>query len=449
MVIAIIITLVIAIIGFLLFVILKGILAPKAQEGIIRLTKQGKYQQAIKLANQLISKNPKDFISHYYLGKALLAVNNQKEALTEYRNVDDNVVFDGQLKEIPFRKEYASLLMKLGNKDEALKQYILLTTQDSMNAEHFYKAGLLSSETGKKDNALIYLNKCIKINPRHAKAFSVLGNIYFQEKKISDAKASLDKAISLNPNEYSCYYYLGKLLKEEGDIGGAVKAFDKAQRDNEYKQKALIERGNCYILAGRADNAQIDLQRAIDIDKEGLRQETLYARYFLAASYEKEHKIDKALEQWQYIANRNKNFRDVSDKLNEYKDLQTNDNMKDFLTASDAEFVEICKGIALKSYKLASQQTKIVKNGCVLLAVEAGEGDWRTVRKQVQYLRFIRAGEPVEEQEVRDTLDKAKAMNCTKSFIIASSEFTRGALTAAEGRPVELIDKDKLEKMLG
>ena len=92
------------------------------------------------------------------------------------------------------------------------------------------------------------------------------------------------------------------------------------------------------MIAGRIDNALVDFQRAIELDKDNSQAETLYARYFLAACYEKSRKIDKAIEQWEAIYKRNKSFRDVSAKLSEYKDLQANDYLKDYLTCSNEEF---------------------------------------------------------------------------------------------------------------
>lgn len=432
----------------ILVLVIKNVATPKKVSGVAKLIKQGKNPAAIKLAKQILAKNPKDFVAHYYLGKAYVANNSPELALIEYRNVNENALFDGSFKEVPFRREFASLLMKFDKTEEAMREYLLLTKQDPTNAENFFNAGKLTEKSGRKDLALGFYKKTIAIDPRNAKAHASLGNILFQSKQLAEAKSEIERAIALNPNEYSCYYFLGKLLKESKDLGGAVNAFDKAQRDPEYKQKALIERGSCYMIANRADNAQIDFQRAIELDKENNKSDTLYARYFLASCYEKNRKIEKAIEQWQIIYAKNHNFRDVSSKLSEYKDVQTNDSLKDYLTCTDSEFVEICKNMALKALNLSSQQASTAKDGAVILAVEAGNSDWHTVKKQTQYLRFFRSLEPIEDNAVRDALDSAKTSNCTKSYIVASSGFTRAAIDFAENRPIELIDKDRLEKML-
>ena len=319
---------------------------------------------------------------------------------------------------------------------------------DSHTADHFFKTGQIYEKQNRKDLALSVYKKCLALDPKNAKAHSSVGYILYQAKQFAEAKKELDLAIRLNPETYSCYYYLGKLLKDAKDYGGAVKAFDKAQRDNEFKQKALIERATCYMMANRLDNAQIDLQRAIELDKDGTSNDTLYARYFLAACYEKLRKIEKSIEQWEIIYNKNRSFRDVSNKLQEYKDLQTNDFLKDYLTCSDTEFVEICKNVITKTMNLTAQQAEIKKFGCQIMATDAATGDWMNMRKQTYFIRFYRDPEPLEDAPVRETMDKAKSSNCTKSYILASAGFTRPAIVFAENRPVELVGKDKLQNLL-
>ncbi len=447
MIIAIVAALVI-VVGLLVFII-KAVTSPKKVDSVRKLIKQGKNQAAAKLAKQLIAKDPKDYHAHYYLGKAYLADNRSELALMEYKTVNDNALFDATLPEVQFRKEFASLLMKYNQTEEAMKEYLLLTKMEPTNADNYFNAGKLSESQGRKDLALGFYKKCVAIDKKNAKAHASIGYILFLAKQMGEAKHELDLAISLNPEEYSCYYYLGKLLKEAKDYGGAVKVFEKAQRDSEFRQKALIEGSTCFMMANRLDRAVIDLQRAIELDKSGTNNDTLYARYFLAACYEKTRKIEKAIEQWDLIYKRNRSFRDVATKLSEYKDLQNNDAMKDYLTSSDAEFLELCKKAALNGLKLASQQADSKKDHCRIVAIDAKDGDWRNMRKQSHLLLFYRNPEPLEDSAVRTALDDAKSSNCTKTYLINSSGFTRSAISFGENRPIELIGKERLEKLLG
>lgn len=436
------------IIAGLLALVIRLVAMPKKLETVKKLLKQGKNQAAAKLAKQISAKDPQNYSVRYYLGKAYLADNRGELALIEFKTVNEHALFDSNLPEIPFRKEFAALLVKYKQIEAALKEYLLLTKLDPTCSDNYFNAAKLYEMTNRKDLALSIYKKCIALNPKNAKAHAALGYILFQAKQTNEAKRELDLAIHLNPEEYSCYYYLGKILKDAKDLGGAVKAFEKAQRDSEFKQKALIERSTCYMMANRLDYAQIDLQRAIDLDKAGTSNDTLYARYFLAACYEKYRKIDKAIEQWESIIKVNRSFRDVGTKLSEYKALEANDNLKDYLTSSDAEFIEICKNTTKKALGFNAVQADSKKFGVQIIATEGKDGDWMSVRKQSFLLRFYREVEPLEDAPVRDILETAKSSNCTKSFIFASSGFTRTAIAFAENRPVELAGKEKLQQLL-
>ena len=110
-------------------VVVKTVAAPKRVEGIKKLLKQGKNQSAAKLAKQIIAKDPKNYQAHYYLGKAYLADNRDELALMEYKNINENALFNESLPEVQFRKEFASLLMKFNQKEEALRESPVIKTR--------------------------------------------------------------------------------------------------------------------------------------------------------------------------------------------------------------------------------------------------------------------------------------------------------------------------------
>ena len=432
----------------LLFFVVKSVVSPKKIESLQKLIKQGKISSAIKNAKAIIQKDPQNYLAHYYLGKAYLKDNKSELALMELKYVDQHAVFDANLSELEFRQEIAPLYTKFNQPDEALKQYLLLTKLNPRDAENFYNVARIYEAKGKSDAALGFYDKTIKLNKRHVKAHAAMGLLLFRAKQLQEAKKEIDLAISLSPETFSSYYYLGKILKENKDFPGAVKAFEKAQRDSEFRQKALVECGTCYMAGNSIDNAINCFERAISSVKDSEKQETIYARYFLASCYEKTRKIEKAIEQWELIYAKNHSFRDVAAKLSEYKDLQANDSLKEYLTSSEENFLQICKNACIAGIKLEPQQITMQKWGCQILATEAKDADWRSIRKQAFLIKFFRETDPLEDFIVRKTLDETKSQNCSKAFICSSSGFTRSAIAAAENRPCELVNKESLEKLL-
>jgi tetratricopeptide (TPR) repeat protein len=435
-------------VGFLAFFILKSLMQPKKIDGIIRLIKQQKYTAAEHLAKNILAKTPRDYLAHYYLGKAYIADNKSELALMEYKLVNENAIFDNTIPEVEFRRQISQLYLKFNQTEDALKEFLLLTKLDPKDAENYYNTGKIYEQKNRADLAIGYFQKAIQLNRRHIKAHAELGLLLFRSKQYQDAKKEIDLAIALSPETFSSYYYLGKILKENKDYPAAVSAFEKALRDPEFRQRSLIERGSCYMMANSVDNALAEFDRAVKASKNENSQETLYARYFLAACYEKNRSIDKAIEQWEIIYQHNHSFRDVATKLTEYRDLQSNDSMKEYLTSSQEEFVEICKKAAAAGFSLSAQKIESQKWGVEMIATEQKSDDWMNVRKQLYLIDFYRDSEPIEDSEIRKVLDIIKTQNCTKAIVCTSSGFTSSASGFAENRPVELVGKERLEKIL-
>lgn len=437
-----------AIVATAAFFIIKNILLPTKADVLPKLYKQGKTQHLIKSAKQIISKDSKNYLAHYYLGKAYIKENKTELAILEFKIVNENALFGTEIEEIPFRQEYASILLKCNQQGEALKNYLLLTKLEPRNAENYFNCGQIYEQQNRYDVALGFMQKAAFLDKKHAKAHAEIGLMMYRTKNYSEAKKEIDISLRLNPENYSAYYYLGKILKDAKDLQGAIKAFEKAQRDPEVKQKSIIEHGSCYMMANRLDNASLDFIRAVELDKNNENPETLYARYFLATCYEKMRKIDKAIEQWEAIYKQNKGFRDVGSKLSEYKDLQANDYLKDYLTCSNEEFMEICKIACEKSFKLQVLSCDLKKWGCQLTGVDKRDESWMAVRKQLLFVRFYREPEPIDDAEVRQALDEMKSLGSVKGFLFSSSGFSNTAKRFADNRPVELAEKQKLEAIL-
>ncbi|MBB5218121.1 MULTISPECIES: tetratricopeptide repeat protein [Treponema] len=444
-----------ALIGILIAIIItiavfvvKTFSSPQKVDSLGKLIREGKIQQAQRTAKSVLAKEPRNYVAHYWLGVAYMADNKPELAYIEFKTVDENAIFNGDIPEVEFRKQIGALHQKYNQTEDALRQYLLLTKLDPSNAEHDYNVGKLYESQGKAPMAMGFYQKALTVDKRMGKAHTAMGYLLFRSKQYNEAKKEIETAIKFSPENYSNYYYLGKIFKECKELPAAVKAFEKAQRDPSYRQKALIEKGSCLMIANQVDQAQADFEHAVQLSKNDSSNESLYARYFLAACYEKNRLIDKALEQWNIIFKKNRQFRDVSAKLSQYKDLQTNDGVKEFLTASRADFIELCKKITREGLKLECQKIEPTRYGCAVLATEAKSDSWMNVRQQLTLVEYHRETEPIEEAVVRKTVDMIKAQGHAKGIICSTSQFSAAAVKFAENRPLVLVPKEQFEKVL-
>ncbi len=438
----------VAVIIIAMIFIVKSFATPKKLGSVQKFIKEGKFQAAEKAAKGLLAKNPRDYLTHYWLGKAYLAQKKDDLAFMEFKTVNENAIFNGDIPEVSFRHTMAQLYQKFNDNTNALKEYMLLIKREPDNAENYYNAGVCTEKENRLGNAMVLYQKAIALNKRHSKAHTALGYLLLRSEQFEAALAEIKLAIKLNPDDFSNYYYLGKVLKEQRDYSSAIKAFEKSERSNEFRQRALIETGSCYMEVDQTANAQEHFQRAVQCSKDDSSQETLYARYFLANCYEKTHSIEKAVEQWNKIYLYNKKFRDVASKLEEYRDIQSNDSLKEYLTSSQQAFTELCIKTVQKAYNFMPQKSETKPYGCRLLCTEENKDTWKNVRKQFFLIEFHRDSDAVDESKVRQFVEEIKTQGYYKGMIFSSSGFSTLATQFAESRPVTLINREKLEIVL-
>ena len=404
--------------------------------------------QAIRSAKQVLAKDPRNVEAHYILAQAYAQDGKSELALMEYKTVNQIGDFSGICKEADFRKEIAELFLQFGQNEEALKEYLLLNRLEPYEPTHYYKAGQLFEQRGKGGQAAAYYKKALEASPRYSDAWFALGQLMYRAKQNAEAKDALQKALKLRPDNYKAYYYPGKIHKDSRNFSGALASFEKSQKDPDFKVKSLIERGSCFLATKSYDKARTELERAINLgDENADSNEMLHARYFLSVCYERTRNLDKAIEQWELLYARKKNFRDVAEKLSQYQELRGDDTIKDFITESPEKFEATCYRIAGAMGFSVTDYTSMV-DGAQLTAVEKSTGQWRNTRKFPKFLRILRVPETIDLPAVRDFHEQMRKAGVNRGYFICSSSFTRSAYEFTESRPIDLIPRDKLQELL-
>ena len=309
-------------IGFFIFYLIKkGVISGKAA-ATANLLDKNKNLQAIKAGKTAVEKDPRNAEAHYYLGKAFLAENREEQALREFKSVSRLGIEGKKIPETEFRQIMARLYTKFNEPEEALKEYLLLIKSQPENAEYHFLAGMIFAGRNRADLAEGYLSKAISLNPKESRYYIELGILLYNGKKLKDADSILESALKLDPNNCKINYYKGKVVKDSKDYAAALPYLGKAARDQEFKVRALVETGSCYMSLKMVDNAIRELERAVKIIEDESGTDSLYARYFLAMCYEKKQEIPMAIVQLENIYAKKKNFRDVGEKLVQYQEFR-------------------------------------------------------------------------------------------------------------------------------
>ena len=310
-------------IGFLLAFLIRKVIIPKRAVAAQNSLNKGETLKAMRAAKAAIEQDPQNAEAHYLLGKAYLADKRDEQAFKEYRSASRLGIEGKNIPETEFHETLAALFAQFHETEEALKEYVLLIKSHPDNPEYYFRAGKLFASRNRADLADKYLRKAVSLNPKEGRYRFELGMAYYLAKRIKEAGTEFDAAITLNPQDNQALLYMGKMLKDSKDYSGALPHLEKASRDQEYKLRALVEIGGCYMSLKMLDKAIEELERAVNVIKKESDPDSLYARYFLAMCYENTQEFTKAIAQWDKIYAQKKNFRDVGEKLTQYIEYRT------------------------------------------------------------------------------------------------------------------------------
>jgi tetratricopeptide (TPR) repeat protein len=433
--------------SIILFVILRKMLSPKKITALRTLIKSSNYKQAIKLAKEIITKEPNNSEAHYYLAEAYYFEGKLELALIEYKATDKIGVHDKHINEIDLREKLGELYAKFDNIDEAIKEYILLHQKFPDNYLFSFKIAELFEKKGLRDPAIIHYTKSIKRNPNFVPALLNLGIILYDTKKFQEAIKLLEQAVRIENSNFKAHLYLGLLKKADNNPKGAIKHFEIAVRDKDLKVRALMEKGIILMSSNKVEEAVIELERALKNVENESQTLVLNLRYILAICYENLRNITEAIVQWEKIYSVKPDFKNVGEKLASYQDLQMDDKMKDFMTATNDEYLDICKKI-VENMNLTITELNIQSNEGIEFFTLEGNVKWRNVKKKPLLIHIYRKNTPVEDAILRKVHDTMRNKEIIKAVVLSASGFTKQALAFAQERPIELFDKNGLQNII-
>lgn len=434
--------------GFIIAMVMaiKKLVSPRKFIELERLIAVGNTKTAIRQAKSLLSRNERSPEAHWFLGECYRAEDRPDLGVVEYKYITNTGKYTNIATERKVRERLAHSYLKLGQTDESQKEFILLSKLEPDNFNNYFNIAKLFEERNFTDSALTNYKKVIAINPKHTLSHMRMGVIFLKKQQLNEAKKAFLTSLKVDPQNYTCYYHLGKISKAAGDTSTALDHFEKAQKDPDLRQRSLLEVANLYITKGDRNRAITELERALNLGEEDTSA-VLAIRLLLAQCHETDKDLVRAVEQWEKIYSINPKYKDVAEKLAIYSDLRADDKLKDFLTSSQSIFQNTCTEL-VQTMGLAIQDVVVKSQDVVEVFALETQSKWRNAKKTPSIVRIYRSVEPIGYDDIRVLYDQMRKKNATRSICITSSKFTRTATEFAQIRPIDLVDKDELTKLL-
>ena len=127
----------------------------------------------------------------------------------------------------------------------------------------------------------------------------------------------IQKLAETYPSDLSLRFELGVLQFKANEIQSAIKSFQRAQTSPHREIASLAYLGQCFSKRGMNDMAARTLQNALD-KKEVMDNEKMDLYYQLGCVLEAIGKKEESIEQFKQIYERDIDYRDVADRVDEY-----------------------------------------------------------------------------------------------------------------------------------
>lgn len=407
------------------------------------LIQKGHYKDAIVLLEKQLEKDERDPNVNFLLAQAYEKLGDHSNAILYARRILKFGRYNQNVNEIVVRTHLAHSLEKNGNFNEAKNEFLILTTIEPTNIEHFYNAGRLLYRAKLYQNSMNVLKQGLQLNSKHFPTLTTLGKACFHLKFYTEAKNYLEKAKEINPHDSENLYYLAQTLRYLGEFQKAIQYLDIVEKDSKLKSRALLLKGIILIDTESFSQGIMELEKASGMFPKGT-QENLLTHYYIALAAEKLKNIEKALEHWEYIHSTQPDYKDVKAKLKQYSDFKTSDIIKDILTSNRVQFETLFRKIIEKlNYKALSLN---VDSDSTITAVCSNYANPQYKTNSI-LIRLYREMKPVSESQVREFHEAMKMENAYKGIYMCVSDFHPKAIEYCSNRPIDLYNANSITKL--
>ncbi len=199
--------------------------------------------------------------------------------------------------------------LSLGDINSSINCY-LKTIQLNPNCEKNYNAiALLLGKIGENEKAIQYLNKSYDINRKNPTTHFNLGFIFFNKKNWHKSAEYFHNAIKIKPYYPDAFYYLGKIFYNDSQFEKAIIFFKRCIQQKKNHDNSFHNLGNSLRDLGKFKDAIFYYKSALEINPDRVdSQHCLGLTFYGLNQYDKGKKIFENIllkNQFDYFAKRN------------------------------------------------------------------------------------------------------------------------------------------------
>lgn len=416
----------------------------KAKDVSAKVQKKGK-SAIIKEAEKRLSHDPHNIPALEILGNLYFEDKNWEKVYSVYKSLFDLSAshMDINRGKVALRLGMASFY--LDKLDEALTALVVSMKQDPEVFDTNLYLGKTFYKKETFDKAIACLKKAKLLEPENIEVNELIAISLVKLQKYKEALPFLKRVLDEKPENKELLYYSGISLTECGMNDKALKIFVHLRPDTQFGPQSCLEAGKMHERLKDFQNAVQDYLIALKLENMP-EQILLQIKYRLGNCYIAMNDISKGLEYLKQIQVSKSGYKDVDALVARYAELSQNKNLQTYLMSGTSDFVALCRKlisiyhsdafVKVEDVSVASESVEIICH------VESPKWSAKEI------FRFYRSQAVVGDIYIREFHTKLRDTKCDLGLCITIGQFSEGAHKYTEGRPIDLVEKDQLTKML-
>ncbi len=335
--------------------------------------------------------------------------------------------------------------VKIGKYEDALKGLLQAFKFAGDSFEVNYYLGQCYFHIKEYEKAIPLLRKSLTINKEVPDAYRFLGLALYNFHSYKECLPYLKKSLDLTPDDKELLFCVADAMNETGRGDNALKIFMHLRPDPTFGARSCLSAGIIHAGQNQHEKAIMDFEIGLKHTDAPLDIMT-NIRYRLAHEYLGASDMSKALIVLRDIQSTNPGYKDVAALISRYSELNQNSNLRTYMIAGNSDFIALCRKIVTIYYGKAFVKILDIQatSECTEIQTEVETPKW----EDSVIFRFYRTNGSTGELFVRDFHARLRDSKTGRGICFTSGTFTEEARKFIEGRPIDLIDKTGLIKIL-
>jgi tetratricopeptide (TPR) repeat protein len=368
-----------------------------------------------------------------------------EKAYSAYEILVDLAPGNAKLDEFECALRFGVAAIKTNRLQEALKGFLLARKLKPNHFEVNYNLGYIFFQQKEYDKAIPLFKQALLSDTENPLAERYMGFALHKTHRYREALSYLKKALDLQPEDKEALFAMAECLFESGAMDRALKIFMHLRPDPQLGPQSALYSGIIHAQMNQPDKAVIDFDIGLKIENvpPDIANDL---RYKLAVTLIKTQDLSRALATLKDLQRITPGYKDVPALIVRYQELNQNKNLQVYLMAVQSDFVALCRKIVTQffpSAKVKITDISVFADYTDVLS-EIDTAKW----SDIVVFRFFRSQGSVGELLLRDFHGRIKDLKAGKGICLSAGTYSEESRRFTEGRPIDLYDKDRLNKIL-